>query len=418
VSPEKQQAALGILQKKRNEIVAKNEKARVKSAYRAQGIPEEVADLDEQAQKEYFKQRSEAAKRTAKGKAYEQEGLPDYYADLDPLTQRTMIKGKEEQDLFSRLLPSSASQPSEMPQQAIPGQQMEQQGMQSPLNMDSMLDQVSPAATQQSGLRSIPDDQLVIMSGKSGPIGQIAKSEQLRRQEERKLSQKEKSEEKQEIRENKKETLPLRMEIANRGNAARKGIQNKSKLIEIINTGNVNDPTFSIVAEALPLNLGKRLLSPETVEYKAGLVDEFTDLRNIFQGQTRIKEIDLLEQKIADLYLTDEQKKTILKSRINALQADIIREEAAAEVEQKFPNLGALQFSRKVEEIARPKLEKVFNQILEEQRFIINQAEKRKEISLDPKNPDDFAILKQILKEAGGNKEEARKLAKKRGYKF
>jgi len=210
------------------------------------------------------------------------------------------------------------------------------------------------------------------------------------------------------------ETLPVRQEIAKRASSAEKGIQNKEELLQIIEKGNIDDPTFAALAEALPMKLGKRLLSNDTVEYKAGLVEEFGDLRNIFQGQTRVKEIELLEEKIADLYLTDDQKKAILRSRINALRADIIRADVAEELENE--PLGILQFGNELEKRAKPKLQALFNQILDEQKSIIENAENRKKIPLDFNDPDDKKIAESILKEAGGNRNAARELAKKKGY--
>ena len=193
-----------------------------------------------------------------------------------------------------------------------------------------------------------------------------------------------------------KETLPLRTEYAKKAQASEKGIQNKQGLLNLIEKGNLNDPTYAALAEALPLNLGKRLLSNDTTEYKAGLVEEFTDLRNIFQGQTRIKEIDLLENKIADLYHDDEQKKAVIRSRINALKADMIRAEAAAELENR-DDLGVLQFEKEVEKIAKPKLEALFNQILEEQKAVIDSAERKKEVPLNINDPEDKQIIEQIF---------------------
>lgn len=221
------------------------------------------------------------------------------------------------------------------------------------------------------------------------------------------------------LEEARKETLPRRQEIAQKAIAARKGIENKNKLIDYINTGKINDPTFAtVMSEILPNRLGMRFLSPETVQYKSALINEYGDLRNIFQGQTRVKEIDLLEEKVADLYLTDEQKKAILKSTIDTLQADLVEEEAAAEVERDFPYLRAIEFDKKVSEIANQKKEAIFNKILDEQKAIIQQAENKKKIPLNPKNPEDLEIMKQIKVEAGGDKEKAKQLAKKKGYSW
>ena len=225
-------------------------------------------------------------------------------------------------------------------------------------------------------------------------------------------------EDRADTRERRKETFPLKQNIIARADASRESIRNKTHLIELIDKGNINDPTFAIFAESLPFNLGKRLLSEDTVEYKGGLVDEFSDLKNIFKGATRVKEVEIYENKLADIYLNDAQKKAILKSRINTAKIDLIREEAAAEVENMFPNIGALQFNKKVDDIAKPKINALFNTIWDEQKAIIDQAERRKDMPLDINDPDDVIIIDQILKEANGNYLEAEKIAKKKGYKF
>lgn len=224
-------------------------------------------------------------------------------------------------------------------------------------------------------------------------------------------------EERADKRELRKETFPLKKAIIDAADLSRESIRNKNHLIDIIDRGNLDDPSIAVFLESLPLNLGKRMLSNDTVEYKGGLVDEFGDLKNIFKGATRVKEVEIYENKLADLYLTDSQKKAILKSRINASKSNIVREKAAQEVEEKYPNISALQFNKKVDEIAKPEIDKLFNSVWDEQKSILDQAERKKDIPLDPSDPEDLVIMQQIKKEAGGNKEAAKKLAKKKGYK-
>lgn len=268
------------------------------------------------------------------------------------------------------------------------------------------------AEDQKANVNTRSKDQLIKLTGHPDrEISEPAKSEL------KNLQSQEKND-RSDIRELKKETLPLKQEIINRANASRESIRNKNHLIEIIDKGNLDDPTFAVLAESLPFNLGKRLLSDDTIEYKGGLVDEFADLKNIFKGATRVKEVEIYENKLADTYLTDSQKKAILKSRINTAKIDLIREEAAAEVEELHPSISALQFSKKVDEIAKPKINALFNSIWDEQKAIFDQAEARKEIPLDMNDPDDLQIIDQILKESGGNFIEAEKLAKKKRYKF
>ncbi len=212
------------------------------------------------------------------------------------------------------------------------------------------------------------------------------------------------------------ETLPLRTQIAEKALTAQHGINNKKHLMDIIDRGDVDDPTFAIVADLLPFNLGKRLLSNDTLEVKAGLVDEFGDLKNLFQGATRVKELDILQEKIADVYLTDSQKKAILKSRINALQYDVIMGEAAAELEEEGKNYPVSIYQKKILEKAKSKLDNLFNRILDEQKFIIQDAENRKKMPLNINDPEDKEIIQQIYKESGNNWQRATELAKKKGY--
>jgi len=217
-------------------------------------------------------------------------------------------------------------------------------------------------------------------------------------------------------RELRKETLPLKQEIINRANLSRESIRNKNHLLEIIDRNNLDDPTFAVFAESLPAGLGKRLLSDDTIEYKGGLVDEFSDLKNIFKGATRVKEVEIYENKLPDIYLTDSQKKAILKSRINSSKIDILREEAASEIEEKYPNITALQFSKKVDEVVKPKVDALFNTVWGDQKAVLDQAESRKKIPLDYDDPEGREILEQIMKEAGGDRKKAREIANKKGY--
>lgn len=215
-----------------------------------------------------------------------------------------------------------------------------------------------------------------------------------------------------------KEVLPIKQKIVEKALAAQKGIENKQELLNQIEKGDLNDPTLAIILENLPFRLGQRFLSDDTVAYKAGLVEEFSDLRSIFQGQTRNAELDILQNKLADVYLNDSQKKKILKSRINALQADLIRAEAAEEVEDEQPNLGLLKFERAVNKKAKSKLEAIANRTYDELNQVFEEAENLKNHKLDPSRSEDKEVLIQLLKEAGGDKVKAREIARKKGYKI
>lgn len=305
-------------------------------------------------------------------------------------------------------------------------QQKQPKGILSPEFEKTQQNNQSPE-NQPFDVTQIPDEMIVKASVKNPAIARTISHVKDFQSREKSAKEKFEYEKQQDIEkanarkleEARKETLPIRMQIANKANAARKGIENKKQLMNLINTGKLNDPTFAtFVSDLLPYDLGKRLLSPETVQYKAALVDEFSDLRNIFQGQTRVKELEILEAKMADIYFNDDQKKAILNSRIDALQYDLLQEQAAEQVERDFPGLGALQYSKKVDEVAQKLAEPLFNKILDQHEAVIKDAENKKAIPLNPKNPEDLEIMKQIKAEAGGDKEAAKKLAKKKGYSW
>ena len=215
------------------------------------------------------------------------------------------------------------------------------------------------------------------------------------------------------IRLNRQETLPVKQEIINRGNTAKESIRTKQELDRLIDTKKLDNPTFAVIADAMPFNLGKRMLSPETVVYKAGMVDEFKDLKNIFTGQTRTAELNILQNKMADTYLTDAQKKAILKSRIDVLNRDVYRMEAAEQVD---PSLGLFEFNKKVGELTQKRIDALGDKVIADHRAIIEEAERQKKIPLSPSDPAGLEILQQILQEANGDKKLARKMARDKGY--
>lgn len=213
------------------------------------------------------------------------------------------------------------------------------------------------------------------------------------------------------------ETIPMKQKIAEDAQNAMQSLENKNRQLELIESGELNDPTFATVMDMIPSKLGRRFLSPKTVEYKASLVDEFKDLKSIFQGQVRVKEIELLEEKIPDTYYTDEQKKAIIKARMNATEAALIKAEVASEIDEEKPNLGILEFNKELNKRMKTRQESTANQLIDSLKNVQNEAEVIKSRPLDVSNPQDAQIMKQILDEAGGDVSKAYKIAAKKGYK-
>lgn len=336
------------------------------------------------------------------GQKQQQKEIQSNLAEL--LSQNTTLERKTQ--LLSKLSPEIQLKYSEQQNKPPPGGTTSQQ---IPPDIQSKISQVV-----KNNPNADPDELAVIM-GESGipPIYSTPFVESRRRMFE--TSQKDISEKYKEAR---KETSPLKQKIAERAESSMQGIENKERLLEIVESGNLNDPTFAAAMELIPGGVGQRFLSPDTVEYRGALVDDYKDLKTIFTGQTRTAELDILGKKIADVYLTDEQKKAALQARMRALESNLVELDAAEEVEEEFPNSGVLKFQRELNKKVKQKKQEVLNNFLEENKRILKEAESMKKETLDPSNTEHVAILNQFLREAKGNKKEARKLATKAGYKF
>ncbi len=384
--------------KKRNETVS-----------RLAGM--DLAGLPPEIQQAYVVEKLKQSGATEQQKADLYKALEIKKAEIDA----DMQKEQRQQALVSGAYNQQGNQP-QQPQQAPQSSRLGTAGVngeERPDMMGQAPQQGGAPRVDANGRPRFSSEQIALMATMNPAVAREmrASEDEAIKQEREDTTLKEKK--KAALRE---ETLPIKKEIVDRAQNARMGIENKEHLLELIEKGDINDPTYAALSESLPLNLGKRLLSPDTVEYKAGLIDEYKDLRQIFQGQTRIKEIELLEAKTADIYLTDAQKKAILNSRINALKVDLIREEAAIELEDEGKDYSLLQYRKAIEQKVKPKMAALFNRILDEQKAIIKDAENMKQTPLNYDDPEGRVVLEQILKEANGDKNKARQIAKKKGY--
>lgn len=262
----------------------------------------------------------------------------------------------------------------------------------------------SPAeGNNQNDISSIPDEQLVSLALIPELKG-IVEAEQFRRKQ--KLNEDKFQYSKVEA--GNKETADYRKNLAERSDAAGKAISNKERLLELVKTGNLDDPTYANIAQLIPYNFGKRLLSPETSEYKSALFDEYAAIKNTFSGATRVEEIKIFTDKLADTYLTDTQKERILKAGIKTLEADVIKADIAADIEKEMPGIGILQFTKEVERRSKGRLQKIVNEIAKEYESVLE----------DSKKNASEQELRDILKEAGGDPKKATEIATKRGLNF
>jgi hypothetical protein len=197
--------------------------------------------------------------------------------------------------------------------------------------------------------RNLTDEQILAASTINPQIANIA-------QQQKNFAEKQ-------TRESKKETLPIRKEFADKAKYARQGIENKKNMVALIKKGNINDPLTVELSKYLPGAVGNKLLSTDTQLYKTGLFDEFGVLKTMFPGQIRVKEIELLEDKLATLDKSHEAKAQILETGALKLERDIILAKYARQVEKQNPNASLLEFEELVSEKAKPDLDKLFDKI-------------------------------------------------------
>jgi len=162
----------------------------------------------------------------------------------------------------------------------------------------------------------------------------------------------------------KKETLPLRKEYADKAKYASQGIENKKYASSLLKKGDIDNPEKVYFASLLPGAIGNKLLSDDTHLYKAGLFEEFGVLKNMFPGQIRVKEIELLEDKLATLDKSHSAKQKILDIGAKKLERDLILAKTARKVEKKYPEASYLEFQQLVQEQSQPELDKLFDEIV------------------------------------------------------
>lgn len=169
--------------------------------------------------------------------------------------------------------------------------------------------------------------------------------------------------EQKEIASARKETTPIRKEYADKAKYAKEAIKNKEQQLNLIKKGNVDSPERVFFASLLPGALGNKLLSSDTQLYRAGLFEEFGVLKSMFPGQIRVKEIELLEDKLASLEKSDEAKQKILETGIAKLEIPKIKAKAAQRVEKEHPKATLLEFEELVDRYAQDDLEKAYDNI-------------------------------------------------------
>ena len=216
--------------------------------------------------------------------------------------------------------------------------------------------------------------------------------------------------------ENRKNVSDYTLNIMNKADAARESLIDKRNQIDLIETGNINDPTVVTAATSIFGQFADRFLSDDTIKYRGGLINNYKDLRTVFSGPTRVKEIELLEEKVPGLHLSDSQKLGLLNAQIPLLNKDILMEDAVGIVldNPNNQNLSPYEFRKKVRTAFDELSKNAFDTFISESNRILDEA-KESNKTLSMSNPSDAKIVREIYMEAGQDQDKAKKLAAKRG---
>jgi hypothetical protein len=217
----------------------------------------------------------------------------------------------------------------------------------------NQLEYPSVASPVGKKLESLDDNQLIAMAASENrQLGELAKAEMQRRDRRATL--------------NAKGSQKYIEGLAQRATDARKAIRNRENQLRLIEKGNLDNPIVAQIADFMPKGFGNMLLSSDSQLYRSTLFDEFGIIKNMFPGQIRTKEIELLEDKLADLFKNNEAKKAIIANGMEKAKSEIIRADAAKQILKENPDMNVLELEEAVEERAAPKLQELYDSIIKE----------------------------------------------------
>lgn len=347
----------------------------------------------EPAAESYFQNKAAQSKTALQNEALKKAGFGDLIGLPEKVQQAVItekLKGQRKQEELSQLnealgFTQGKTRSKSMADELVKGEPNEEESRFYTPEQKALIAQIKPAVERS-----------------------LSHSEDVERREEtakRQMEQKENLE-------RRKETLPLRKEYADKAKFAKQAIENKKGSLALLKTGKVDDPFVVEMTKFLPGAIGNKLLSPETNIYRAGLFDEFGVLRSMFPGSTRVKEIELLEDKLATLDKSQEAKEELLETGIIKSERDIILAKAARQVEKENPNATYLELEEEVQNRAQPELEKLFNRLMDKYEDIYIKHASPTTVYVDQFGKeykvDDKSKLKKFLQQAKSKGKEIR----------
>lgn len=295
VSPERQPQAMQILQQKKAVIAQKKERALQEEQAKALGLPVAAAGAHQTVQAQYLKNKVEQDKITAANQRYQ-----DIVGD-SPFKQPNGPAGAE----FNAQPQQTQVQPP-----LLPGMKGNQ-----------------PQGQSGKGIASLSDDQLIALSGVPG-YSEPAKQELKRRQEDRKLSQKEK-----EIKIKRNEDVSL--DVVKNANKTAETLAQRRSALELSKNAIINkDLSFWTGDNLAELTGIEGFRSTEGAIFKTAGKEYF--LGSI--GRAGIRPNQWVEQQIADMLTKIGRSTEANLSVTRALENELDLDQAKVDITNRLAN--------------------------------------------------------------------------------
>lgn len=324
VSPERQQVAVQFLQGRLADIESKQTKASQRAALqRANVDPDLPADL-QKAQ-------------------YEEMATQSRFRD---------ITGRNQQP-SSQQLPAEQRIPAD---QSVSGANVGQTpmvaGAQGGL---PKVPQKTPTAQPQNiplNPRDWTDDQIVLLRGVKG-YSEIAKAEESRRQEERKLGQKEKQASREEVLGFHKESKEYDEDLMKKGRVAKTQIEAIKDIKKAVSSGNVKPTslanifkTFGKIGQAL----SDAVISGDEAALQASIPQLLEGWKDVFGVRLTDADLKVLQDKLPSIGKSPEANRAIVKVLEKYADLTLLRNQISKEIKSNNGGLRPLGYADMIEE--------------------------------------------------------------------
>lgn len=215
--------------------------------------------------------------------------------------------------------------------------------------------QADSSQSLQSGFKNLPDDQLVIASGASDKeISEPAKAELKRRQEDRKIEQKEKTASRDEEIAFHKESQAYDDELFKQSKIAKKQFGAIEDVEKAISSGNISPGSLANIFKGFGKigdKISEALVNKDQAALMASIPQLLEGWKEVFGVRLSDADLKLLQDKLPSIGKTPEANRAIVKVLRKYADMTVLRSQIAREVKEKNKGLRPLGYADKIEQL-------------------------------------------------------------------